>query len=190
MLLPGAGQASVPCAGRARASDRSGPLRPRSPPRMPSGALRPRAQGTDRGNIVISTISYLAPESRGQTPNGPTPSNRGRAVRSSTALSAPAQNQRGRRRRPSHRAVWHLGVDRRRLDLLVAHRAPLARGTTPLCDGTCRTGPDLRRYDSLRSRRRSNRPLVGGGSPLAAGVVHRFAHRCEIFWNGPKVQFP
>jgi len=35
-----------------------------------------------------------------------------------------------------------------------------------------------------------SRPLVGGGSPLAAGVVHRFAHTGEIFWNGPKVQFP
>ena len=32
--------------------------------------------------------------------------------------------------------------------------------------------------------------VAGGGSPLAAGVGYRFAHTREIFWNGPKVQFP
>jgi len=26
--------------------------------------------------------------------------------------------------------------------------------------------------------------------PVAMPVIHRLAHRCEIFWNGPKVQFP
>jgi hypothetical protein len=45
----------------------------------------------------------------------------------------------------------------------------------------------MRRYESLCSRR----PALacgGGGSNVAMPVIHRLAHRCEIFWNASRVQ--
>jgi len=43
-----------------------------------------------------------------------------------------------------------------------------------------------------RKRRRSCQPSCSGEwrEPVAKPVIRRLAHRCEIFWNGPKVQFP
>jgi len=45
----------------------------------------------------------------------------------------------------------------------------------------------MRRYDSVRSRRHCSGVWPAPGA-LSYAVIHRLAHRCEIFWTESRVQ--
>jgi len=77
------------------------------------------------------------------------------------------------------------------------------QGKSPCCVAVCNMGPPRPTRDTretttrlrrpgdaaLRSlRSRCPAPACGGGSNVAMPVIHRLAHRCEIFWNESRVQ--